>query len=167
MKFVVIAFLLVLANNCFLKAQNIITEEIIYTVTINDKSRHDDHWRRENIPVEDRLNWLKNLFDKIQAYQLTIYHTNTDQPFSKKEVDEIFQMQDTIQLFSPKTKEVTEVTQDKDLIAEVFKIRFKERWIWDAQNGLEKEIIAFAPMFKVVDPEGNYRGDKLLFWIKS
>lgn len=73
---------------------------------------------------------------------------------------------DTITVLDPVTlEEKTEITNPTFDPQKVNKVRLKEDWIFDEETStLVVRIIGIAPVLEVYDENGEYRGDKVLFW---
>lgn len=73
---------------------------------------------------------------------------------------------DTITVLDPVTlEERTEITNPTFDPAKVNKFRIKEDWIFDEETStLICRIIGIAPILEVYDENGEYRGDKVMFW---
>jgi len=73
---------------------------------------------------------------------------------------------DTITVLDPVTlEEKTEITNPTFDPAKVNKFRLKEDWIFDEETStLICRIIGIAPILEVYDENGEYRGDKVMFW---
>jgi gliding motility associated protien GldN len=73
---------------------------------------------------------------------------------------------DTISVIDPITgEERTEITKPTFDPNKVNKLRIKEDWIFDEETStLVCRIIGIAPIIEVYDENGEYRGDKVMFW---
>ncbi len=73
---------------------------------------------------------------------------------------------DTIMVWNPETDVEEEVITNPVFDPnKVNKFRLKEDWIFDEETStLVCRIIGIAPILEVYDENGEYRGDKVLFW---
>lgn len=73
---------------------------------------------------------------------------------------------DTIRVMDPITfEEKVEITNPEFDPQKIKKFRLKEDWIFDEETStMVVRIIGLAPIMEDIDENGNYRGDKILFW---
>lgn len=73
---------------------------------------------------------------------------------------------DTIRVMDPITfEEKVEITNPEFDPQKIKKFRLKEDWIFDEETStMVVRIIGLAPIMEVIDENGNYRGDQVLFW---
>lgn len=73
---------------------------------------------------------------------------------------------DTIRVMDPVTfEEKVEITNPEFDPQKIKKFRLKEDWIFDEETStMVVRIIGIAPIIEVIDENGNYRGDQVLFW---
>lgn len=73
---------------------------------------------------------------------------------------------DTIRVIDPFTfEEKVEITNPEFDPQKIKKFRIKEDWIFDEETStMVVRILGIAPIIEVIDENGNYRGDQVLFW---
>lgn len=102
--------------------------------------------------------------------QITVYDAVDDEFTSPMTPDQVavagVGTADTISVIDPITgEEKTEITQPTFDPNKVNKFRLKEDWIFDEETStLVCRIIGIAPILEVYDENGEYRGDKVMFW---
>lgn len=84
----------------------------------------------------------------------------------KSEIENILIKFDTIQVDDGEGNMVDKVIKNEFDPASVKRYRVKEDWFFDKQRSvLDVRIIGMCPVQEVFDAEGNYKGEKPLFWI--
>lgn len=159
----------------FLSAHSIaqpITDRIEYVVTIRQDEPSESEWYRDNINPSGRRSWLERVIGDVRSGKLKAYHANAekyDTPLSTSEVSGILAKTDTVYVESPEPPydiEQVVVINEVD-VADITRVKFREKWTWDKKKGLIKEVVAFAPMKTFRDPmTGEVRGWGPLFWVK-
>jgi gliding motility associated protien GldN len=102
--------------------------------------------------------------------QITVYSSIDDEftsPMTPEEVSVAgVGTADTITVLDPVTlEEKVEITNPSFDPNKVNKFRIKEDWIFDEETStLVCRIIGIAPILEVFDENGEYRGDKVMFW---
>jgi gliding motility associated protien GldN len=102
--------------------------------------------------------------------QITVYDAIDDEftsPMTPEQVSVAGVGQtDTITVLDPVTlEEKTEITSPTFDPGKVNKFRIKEDWIFDEETStLVCRVIGIAPILEVMDENGEYRGDKVMFW---
>lgn len=149
-----------------------LTNLIEYTVEIKNEGVSEEEWYRENIDPSARRPWLEQLLADAENGTISVYapmDTEFETPLTTEAVKAILYKVDTIFIESqepPYELKQEVITTELD-IALIDRIKFRERWSWHKKKGLQKVVIAFAPMMASLDSStGEVRGWMPLFWMK-
>jgi len=147
---------------------NVITEKIMYDVTIKTPET-DGEWWRNNIEPSQREKFINALIDEVISGKRVAYDYLSDTvKLDKEELNRIVGTKyDTVFVENPANandikKVPVTTTFDRKSIT---KIRFMEQWIITG-SGFDKKVIAISPLKEVYDNNtGELRGQTPLFWI--
>ncbi len=165
-----IIFIFLLTAVFFQGYAQTITERIEYTVTIRSQEASDADWFTNNIEAGGRMPWLKSLLKDVRAGKIKAFDPLSEdfsKPLTLTEIDRIIVSTDTVSTLSPDPPydPIETVTKRELDPSEIDRVKFRERWSYDAKKGLKKEVVAFAPMQRAYI-NGEYIGDRILFWVK-
>ena len=110
------------------------------------------------------------LRDHAAEGSITVYDPIDDEftsPMTPEEVAKIGVGEaDTVRVIDPVTlEEKIEVTNPEFDPQKVTKFRLKEDWIFDEETStMVVRILGIAPIMEEYNPDGTFRGDKVLFW---
>jgi len=109
------------------------------------------------------------LMDAAVNGEIDVYSAEDDKFTYKLEPDEVASIGasvDTITTFDPETyEEKIEVVTNELNPEDVKRFRVKEIWFFDEQSSTMKvRILGIAPLIDVMDDNGNFKFEKLVFW---
>lgn len=114
--------------------------------------------------------WMDSLVAGAQSGRLTAYDMNgeNEEVVSADDVKQMLSRTDSVYTEDPETKEIILVVQElvftvKDVVA----IGFREKIGGAPGMKITKSVEAVAPYIAVRDENGNYKGLRALFWIKT
>ncbi len=157
---------LMLIFSCSGGSEEIITERIVYDVSIKNTDPNADWWDN-SLPGPYRDKLISRMMDEAVSGKVAVFSA-IGKKLTIAEIKNIgtetisatFQRAD-----SPYDSYDTIIRQELDL-RNITRIRFLEEWRFDSKNHLiDKKILGMAPMTESYDPDGNLRGYEALFWI--
>jgi gliding motility associated protien GldN len=123
-------------------------------------------------PIGGRKSLTQVIMDraKMGADDLEGLTAYADEEFKlkmeKSEIENILVKYDTLQVPDDEGNMVQKPIKIDFEPSSVKRYRFKEDWFFDKQRSvLDVRIIGMCPVQEVFDAEGNYKGEKPLFWI--
>lgn len=125
------------------------------TILIKPESWEDEYWSSVN-KSRDNQKIFNTLVDAVLSGRKQAYNLFTDSVFT---IDEVKAMVDKNS--NAKNEELNKITAD-----DLSMIRMREKWVFDKQKfKLEKQVTRIDLLFKKLDEEGQYIGDKPLFYV--
>jgi hypothetical protein len=152
--------------SCSGSSEEIITERIVYDVSIKNTDPNVDWWDN-SLPGPYRDKLISRMMEDATSGKVTVFSAigkrlsiDEIKNIGTETISATFQRADP-----PYDSYDTIVRQELDL-RNITRIRFLEEWRFDNKNHLiEKKILGMAPMTESYDPDGNLRGYEALFWI--
>lgn len=114
--------------------------------------------------------FFKILSDAATKGEMPVYSTDDDKFSKRLSTDDVLSMlskTDTIVTFDPETyEEKVQIVRNDINWADVKRFRIKEIWFFDKETStLQVRILGIAPLIDVKDSEGNFRYEKVMFWV--
>ena len=150
------------------KNKNLITERIQYDVFIKSPYENDVEWWKENIDGAKRESFIKKIMASAFDGKVQAYTYNENEPVSGEELEKLLNPTDTIQIISPLPPYdiYDTIVQEKLNFNNITKIRFMEEWYMNEKTlEITKKVVGICPVIPSYDIEGEFRGNKPLFWI--
>lgn len=118
-------------------------------------------------PVEPFISILLNA---AKSGEITVYSSVDDiftTPITTDDIQNLGSSTDTVYQTDPETYEEKQVVVHNEFNPEkVKKYRLKEDWIFDKETStMVTRIVGIAPVEDVVDEQGNFRGQRAMFWV--
>lgn len=113
--------------------------------------------------------FISILLDLAQSGEVTVYSGVDDEftePVGSEDLGQLLNSVDTVYTVDPETYEEIETVVQNDFNPEtITSFRVKESWVFDEERSMMVcRIIGIAPVEDVYDENGNYRGQRLMFW---
>lgn len=114
--------------------------------------------------------FIKILLDAAKSGEITVFSSVDDEfttPITKEEIQNLGASTDTVWQTDPETYEEKQVVVHNEFDpTKVKKFRIKEDWIFDEETStMVTRIIGIAPVEDVTDQNGNFRGQRAMFWV--
>jgi hypothetical protein len=123
------------------------------TILIKPDSWEDDYWNSVNVNMSNKK-IFNTLVDAVISGKKQAYNLFTDSLFT---IDEVKAMVDQNDIVSG---------ENKVKASDLSMIRMREKWVFDKEKfKLEKQVTRIDLLFKKLDENGEYIGDKPLFYI--
>ena len=128
----------------------------------------DTRQKMNEIFVTPTAPFIKILLDVAQKHEDAYIFSDEDFTVQTKmsEVQQTLGSIDTIRVIDPETYEETiEVVTNEFNWEAVQSYRLKEDWVFDEESSrMIVRILGIAPIMDVIDDNGNYRGQRAMFW---
>lgn len=160
------AGLLIFMLGCKSQHGKLITEKIVYDVSIRNTDVDADWWR-DNLPGPARDHLVKWLMDGAKSGKITACNSEGI-PMNSEDVknmgSEILHV--TFQRPDPPYEDYDTTIRTELDYRDITRVRFMEEWYYDKHSNLiEKKVIAMAPVVENYAPDGKFRGYEALFWV--
>lgn len=114
--------------------------------------------------------FFKILSDAATKGDLPVYGVEDDKFTKRLSTDDVLSMMsktDTVVTFDPETyEEKVQIVRNEINWENVKRYRLKEVWFFDKETStLQVRILGIAPMIDVLDDQGNFRFEKIMFWV--
>ncbi|MEQ1744713.1 MAG: gliding motility protein GldN [Saprospiraceae bacterium] len=114
--------------------------------------------------------FFKILSDAASKGDIPVYSVEDDKFTKRLSTDDVLSMlskTDTIVTFDPETyEEKVKIVRNDINPSDVKRFRIKEIWYFDKETStLQVRILGIAPLINVTDSEGNFRYEKVMFWV--
>ncbi len=114
--------------------------------------------------------FFRILSDAAANGEMPVYSTDDDKFTKRLSTDDVLSMlskTDTIVTFDPETyEEKVQIVRNDINWADVKRFRIKEIWYFDKETStMQVRILGIAPLIDVKDSEGNFRYEKVMFWV--
>ena len=114
--------------------------------------------------------FFKILSDAASKGEMPVYSADDDKFSKRLSTDDVLSMlskTDTIVTFDPETyEEKVQIVRNDINWADVKRFRLKEVWFFDKETStMQVRILGIAPLIDVKDSEGNFRYEKVMFWV--
>jgi hypothetical protein len=127
------------------------------TILIKPESWEDEYWNSVNKNM-DSHEIFNTLVDAVLSGKKEAYNLFTDSVLT---IDEVKAMVDQNGAVNTEETETKKITAD-----DLSMIRMREKWVFDkAKFKLEKQVTRIDLLFKKLDENGHYIGDKPLFYV--
>ena len=153
-------------SGCRSRSGGLITEKIVYDVSIRNTDASSDWWR-DNLPGPAREHLVEWLMDGVKTGVLTPCEED-GMPMEGEDVENIGTelLHATFQRPDPPYESYDTTIRSELNYRDITRIRFMEQWYYDRQNTLiEKKVVAMAPVVENYGPDGKFRGYEALFWV--
>ncbi len=128
----------------------------------------DTRQKMNEIFVAPNAPFIKILLDIVKNQEDAYIFTDEDfaSPTNIQEVEQTLGSIDTIMVVDPVThKEEMQVVTNEFNWEAVQSYRLKEDWVFDEESSrMIVRILGIAPIMDVIDDNGNYRGQRAMFW---
>ncbi|MFC2110936.1 hypothetical protein ACFLQ5_00635 [Bacteroidota bacterium] len=148
--------------------KSVITERIQYDVFIKSPYPNDTDWWKENIEGIKREAFVKKIMEAAYKGKVQAYTYWDNEAISGEKLQELINPKDTIELISSENPyEMIDTIVDNKLdFNQITKIRFLEEWyINEKTMEITKKVVGICPVVPNYDTEGEFRGNKPLFWL--
>ncbi len=111
---------------------------------------------------------IQILLEIVQTGETSVYQNDDfSTAMTAEDVNSKLGSTDSVLVVDPETyEEVWEVVQNDFNPEAVTKIRLKEDWIFDEESStMIVRLLGFAPIEDVYDDNGNFRGERAMFWV--
>lgn len=126
------------------------------TILIKPESWEDEYWNSVNKKM-DNHKIFNTIVDAVLSGKKQAYNLFTDSILTIDEVKELVNKNDA---------PVNENAEKKITADDLSMIRMREKWIFDKEKfKLEKQVTRIDLLFKKMDENGQYIGDKPLFYV--
>ena len=123
------------------------------TILIKPDSWDDDYWNSVNVNMNNKK-IFNTLVDAVISGKKQAYNLFTDSLFTIEEVKAMVDKNDIIS------------AENKVKASDLSMIRMREKWVFDKEKfKLEKQVTRIDLLFKKLDENGEYIGDKPLFYV--
>ena len=184
-KLAILAALMVAALNFFAQPLN----DIAFRAVVADKpvlayelpNERDIFWQKtvwRVLDVREKINlpfiypkapFFDILTNAAQAGELTLYSGEKDDfsvPLSMEELNGLLFRRDTIPVSEDQDNFELMVIETKVFYEDVKRFRIKELWYFDSKTSqLKVRILGIAPMQEMYTENGDFIGEKALFWV--
>ena len=114
--------------------------------------------------------FFKILSDAASKGDIPLYSVDDDKFTKRLSTDDVLNMlskTDTIVTFDPETyEEKVKIVRNDINPSDVKRFRIKEIWYFDKETStMQVRILGIAPLINVTDSEGNFRYEKVMFWV--
>jgi len=114
--------------------------------------------------------FFKILSDAASKGDIPVYSVDDDKFTKRLSTDDVLNMlskTDTIVTFDPETyEEKVKIVRNDINPSDVKRFRIKEIWYFDKETStMQVRILGIAPLINVTDSEGNFRYEKVMFWV--
>ena len=114
--------------------------------------------------------FFKILSDAASKGDIPVYSVDDDKFTKRLSTDDVLSMlskTDTIVTFDPETyEEKVKIVRNDINPTDVKRFRIKEIWFFDKETStMQVRILGIAPLINVTDSEGNFRYEKVMFWV--
>ena len=114
--------------------------------------------------------FFKILSDAASKGDIPVYSVDDDKFTKRLSTDDVLNMlskTDTIVTFDPETyEEKVKIVRNDINPSDVKRFRIKEIWFFDKETStMQVRILGIAPLINVTDSEGNFRYEKVMFWV--
>lgn len=114
--------------------------------------------------------FFKILSDAASKGDIPVYSVDDDKFTKRLSTDDVLNMlskTDTIVTFDPETyEEKVKIVRNDINPTDVKRFRIKEIWFFDKETStMQVRILGIAPLINVTDSEGNFRYEKVMFWV--
>lgn len=166
----IIVFLIALvltSISCGRKKGEILTERILYDVTIISPEK-DLEWWVQNLENNKREKLVKSIIDASRSGKNKVYDVITYKELTNEEITERSRRKELMTLqrsYAPYEEYDSLVVNDIEL-SDISKVRFLEEWYLNEETGLvTKKVLAICPMLESFTESGELRGHLPLYWI--
>jgi gliding motility associated protien GldN len=114
--------------------------------------------------------FFKILSEAASKGDIPVYSVDDDKFTKRLSTDDVLNMlskTDTIVTFDPETyEEKVKIVRNDINPTDVKRFRVKEIWFFDKETStMQVRILGIAPLINVTDSEGNFRYEKVMFWV--
>jgi len=114
--------------------------------------------------------FFKILSEAASKGDIPVYSVDDDKFTKRLSTDDVLNMlskTDTIVTFDPETyEEKVKIVRNDINPTDVKRFRIKEIWFFDKETStMQVRILGIAPLINVTDSEGNFRYEKVMFWV--
>lgn len=159
--------LIISCNKPAAESGELVTKRIQYDVFIVSPDPEFDWWV-QNIEGSGRETFVKNILSGASSGKVKVFDFFTYKPLAAEDIKNILRRVDTIALENPDPPhELRDTVLVKEIgTHDISKVRFMEEWYMNKESLVfSKKVIGICPLVEVFTENGDFKGNKPLFWV--